>query len=176
MREGVGGRRELEKLLTGLPEIMRDLTAATLLPDASLAGVGGGWRVGDDGEVEPPLEGGVAPLFSFTVKESYARRGLVEIVEEGNHFNLRTLFATGGFSDAKVSGGLQWHLAIPPLLHPIVNCLRGMPKGTVFCVEDILASAGGPGGTEAPPPAVQLVGLLRVLVHCGFIEREALKK
>ena len=74
-----------------------------------------------------------------------------------------SLFATGGFADAKVSGGFQFRVEVPAALRPCVARLAALGCGeAVGSTESLAREAEG-----ASPAAVE--SLLRVLQHVGYL-------
>lgn len=170
---GAGGgevaRAQLGALLAALPAVVGELTPEALLPAAAAAEgggcEGGGWRVARGAAVEPPLP---APPTERPVT-ALRRNGIAHLtVEPGAPraavaFSVRSLFATGGFADAKVSGGFQFRVEVPAALRPCVARLAALGCGeAVGSTEALAREAEG-----ASPAAVE--SLLRVLQHVGYL-------
>jgi hypothetical protein len=170
---GAGGgevaRAQLGALLAALPAVVGELTPEALLPAAAAAEgggcEGGGWRVTSGAAVEPPL---TAPPTERPAT-ALRRNGIAHLtVEPGAPraavaFSVRSLFATGGFADAKVSGGFQFRVEVPAALRPCVARLAALGCGeAVGSTESLAREAEG-----ASPAAVE--SLLRVLQHVGYL-------
>ena len=150
---------------------MAELSPEALLPAAAAedgGGVGEGARwVIAGADVEPPVPAAAAATATLR------RNGLAHLcVEEPPPapapaagapqppliFTVRSLFATGGFAEAKVSGGFSWRVEVPGSLRGAVARLAALGSGE--------AVARDPGGEE--PEGV--AGLLAVLQHVGYLQ------
>jgi hypothetical protein len=156
---GAPARAQLRALLRDLPGLLGELSAEALLPAAAAEQGGEGWRVRAFGAVEPP----VPPPAAGAV---LARNGLAHLVlEEGGAargafaFTVRSLFAAGGFADARVSGGFQFRVEVKEDVRGAVTRLAALRPG----------EAVGPRMLEGLAPAAAAEGLLAVLQHCGYL-------
>jgi len=168
---GGGARAQLGALLSALPAVVAALTPEALLPGAAVEDGGGApatWRVrGGSGAVDPPVP-------ELRGAPALRRNGLAHLcVEAGGGgpalaFTVRSLFAAGGFSDARASGGFSWRVEAPARLRGAVARLAALGAREEAPTAEALARAA-PDADAAAAPKEELEGLLSVLAHVGFL-------